>query len=71
MFVLREPYADGPRGGAIHRDAFISEGDDPPAESATLHDPQARARSQADLAEAEPVPFIQVDAVHDDEHDAA
>ena len=25
MFIPREPYTDGPRGGAIHRDAFISE----------------------------------------------
>ena len=39
MFIPREPYPDGTRGAAVHRDTFVSECDDPYAESAPLHDP--------------------------------
>ena len=39
MFIPREPYPDGTRGAAVHRDTFVSECDDPSAESAPLHDP--------------------------------
>lgn len=65
MFIPREPYPDGTRGAAVHRDTFVSECDDPSAERAPLHDPQTGARRQSDLAQAEPMPIVQIDAVHD------
>ena len=33
MFIPREPYPDGTRGAAVHRDTFVSECDDPSAEA--------------------------------------
>ena len=35
------------------------------AADAPLHDPQTGARRQSDLAQAEPMPIVQIDAVHD------
>lgn len=63
--VLCKPYADGARGTTIHRYSFVAEGDDPSAERAPLHNPQTGARRQSNLAQAEPMPIVQIDAVHD------
>ena len=50
MFIPREPYPDGTRGAAVHRDTFVTEGADPSADSAPLHDPYTRALSQSYLS---------------------
>ena len=53
------------RRARYHRPPLRVRCNDPSAERAPLHDPQTGARRQSDLAQAEPMPIVQIDAVHD------
>ena len=61
---------DGTGRASVQGDALVAECDDAPAENTSLDDPQLHAPRQSDLAQAEPVPVIQINVVHNDAHAA-